>query len=141
MDIVMTKKSAKRQIMADLKKVESIPEKGAALDMLNDIMKQHFATRDMVGISLKLIKDPQKVTVEESNVKEIPRCVGCTIKPNSLFFTWFFTNYGQFENGEFNWKLIVDGKDVKVQSRVSSGGERESNQIELSATGGAARLG
>ena len=141
MDIVMTKKSAKRQIMADLKKVESIPEKGAALDLLNDIMKQYFATRDMVGISLKLIKDPRKVTVEESNVKEIPRCVGCTIKPNSLFFTWFFTNYGQFENGEFNWKLVVDGKDVKVQSRVSSGGERESNQIELSATGGAARLG
>ena len=141
MDIVMTKKSAKAKIMADLKKVENIPEKGPALDMLNDIMKQYFATRDLIGISLKKIAKLQNVKVEESNIEAVPKCIGCTIKPNSLNFSWFFTNYGQFETGEFSWKIVVDGRDVAVQSRAFSGNERESNQIDMTASGAGAKLG
>ena len=138
-DIYIVRKNKKNDIVTKLDKIKSLPNKNAARDFLNETMRRHFSTRDLVGISLKKV-DPKKVKIEESNTKVTTKTSDIKII-GSINLDMTMINETAFNTGEMAWKTEVYGNVVNFQIRAFSGGVREGVQMDATGAGASAKLG
>lgn len=138
-DIYMVRTAKLADIKNDLQIVETMSNKVAARDALNDVMRRYFASKDLIGISLKKV-DPKKVKIEESNTKTTVKTSDIKIKGN-LNLDMSMINAMTFKTGELSWKTEVFGNVVNFQIRAFSGGVREGVQMDATGQGASAKLG
>lgn len=139
-DIYAVKANMEKEIEKRVKEIANmISPDDAKLDALNEYMRVLFNNKELVGISLK--KLGKKVKIEKTNVDKQKKSEEITIKPNSIKLMLDLNNKQEFVDGEFTMTLIVNSKEVTVQIRAFSGGQRESTQMDMTGSGEAAKLG
>lgn len=139
-DIYLVKRNKRRSIENSLTAIGNLKLSPAEkLDMCNAQMRDLFKSRELIGVSLK--KLGKRVSVEESNVSKITTKSDISIVRNSIKCNLDLQSNGVFETGELSFKINVDNKDINVQIRAFSGGERESTQMDMTAVGASAKLG
>lgn len=138
-DIYMVRKAKVKDIKKDLSRIETMVNKQDAREFLNDTMRRYFATKDLIGISLKKV-DPKKVKIEESNTN--PKTKKSDIKIiGNLNLDMTLIDGTVFKTGELAWKTEVFGNIVNFQIRAFSGGVREGVQMDATGAGASAKLG
>tara|TARA_Y100000034_G_C6851661_1_gene386416 strand:- start:10 stop:1386 length:1377 start_codon:yes stop_codon:yes gene_type:complete len=139
-DIYLVKKNAKNGVKKRVKEIGDLNiEKSQKLTALNDYMRSVFVTKDLVGVSLKKLKNIAKL--EETNVKKISAIEEIEIVNNSIKLDLDLNDKQEFVTGEMSFQLNVKDHIVNVQIRAFSGGERESTQMDMTGSGEAAKLG
>ena len=140
-DIYCVKKTKEADIKAQLTKIGNLPlEARVRLDHLNGYMREQFAAKNLVGISLKKLSKG-KVSTEETNTSKTTTIKGISIVKGSVQLNLDLKSNGEFETGEFAMKLSIGSSIVNVQIRSFSGGIRESTQMDMTGAGSAAKLG
>lgn len=138
-DIYMVRKTKKTQIMSELDRITTMTDKISAREFLNDTMRRYFASKDLIGVSLKKV-NPTKVKIEESNTKTTTKKSDIKII-GDINFDMSLINGMTFKTGEMAWKTEVYGNIVNFQIRAFSGGVREGVQMDATGAGASAKLG
>lgn len=140
-DIYATKTSKQSQIKKQIQNISDMKlAPSAKLDALNEYMRECFVKHDLIGISLKKLKKGGPVRLEETNViKKTP--ISNISFTGSIKLDLDLKSNGEFKTGEMKFQLNVKGKNVDVQIRAFSGGERETTQMDMTESGASAKLG
>ena len=144
-DIYLVKRSKRIGIEKRLVEIGNrTGENNGKLDALNEYMRELFAERNLIGISLKKLGN--KASVEETNVGG-SKIENINLVKDSFRCDLDLDNKGEFNTGEMAFAIVITGKNmqsqqyVNVQVRAFSGGERESTQMDMTGSGAAAKLG
>ena len=139
-DIYLVKKNIKNEVKKKVKAIGDLDiEKAQKLTALNDYMRSVFVSKDLIGVSLKKLKNVAKL--EETNVKKISAMEEIEIVTNSVKLNLDLNDKQEFVTGEMSFQLNVKDHIVNVQIRAFSGKERESTQMDMTGSGEAAKLG
>lgn len=128
----------KREITAI---VDSNLDASAKLDQLNEYMREKIIAKHLVGISLKLLKNGEVKVVELSNATKRKQIKDISVVPGSVKLDLDLNKDHMFNTGEMSFKINVEGSEINVQIRASSGGIRERAQMDMTGVGAAAKLG
>ena len=143
-DIYALKKSSEASVKTKLIEIQKLKlQPSEKLDLLNEVMRVWFKSKELVGISLKKIaKNQTNAKVEQTNVTNTADAIMKNISISGKISCDLTLGTGdEFNTGEMMFKLNVEGKSVTVQIRAFSGGARETTQMDMTGQGEAAKLG